>query len=115
MVQGVIIENNHIIDCNPATNKEIARVKCTTPDEISIAIENARSAQQEWAEMSLQERVALVEKACSFWNSEDGGELKMAELITREMVGDLGYCCSETITKSTKQICGKRIKRSDVL
>jgi malonate-semialdehyde dehydrogenase (acetylating) / methylmalonate-semialdehyde dehydrogenase len=88
MVQGVVIEDNHIVDCNPATNEEIARVKCATADEISGAVENARSAQAEWAEYSLEERVALVNKACSFWTTDEGEELKMAELVTREMVGE---------------------------
>jgi hypothetical protein len=38
MVQGVQVENGELVNINPATGKEIGRVKISTPAEVDAAV-----------------------------------------------------------------------------
>lgn len=49
MVQGVLLENGHIVDTNPATGAVIRRVRVSTSAEVDAAIAAARTAQPRWA------------------------------------------------------------------
>ena len=82
MVQGVVIENGHILDTNPATGAVIERVRVSTPSEIDAAVAAARTAQPLWNARSLHERTELVKKACA---ALAGKRQKLAKLITQEM------------------------------
>ena len=54
MVQGVKIEQGHIVDTNPATGAVIQRVRVSTPSDIDAAVAAARTAQPSWNARSLQ-------------------------------------------------------------
>ena len=82
MVQGVVIENGHIVDTNPATGAVIQCVRVSTPSEIDAAVAAARTAQPAWNAQSLEERTELVKKACS---ALAGKRQQLAKLITSEM------------------------------
>ena len=82
MVQGVVIEQGHIVDTNPATGAVIQRVRVSTPAEIDAAVAAARTAQPLWNARSLHERTELVKKACS---ALAGKRQQLAKLITAEM------------------------------
>ena len=82
MVQGVVIEQGHIVDTNPATGAVIQRVRVSTPSEIDAAVAAARTAQPLWNARSLQERTELVKKACAALARK---RQKLAKLITQEM------------------------------
>ena len=82
MVQGVKIEQGHIVDTNPATGAVIQRVRVSTPSEIDAAVAAARTAQPSWNARSLHERTELVKKACA---ALAGKRQQLAKLITSEM------------------------------
>ena len=82
MVQGVKIEQGHIVDTNPATGAVIQRVRVSTPSEIDAAVAAARTAQPSWNARPLQERTELVKKACA---ALAGKRQHLAKLITSEM------------------------------
>ena len=82
MVQGVVIENGHIVDTNPATGAVIQRVRVSTPAEIDAAVAAARTAQPLWNARPLHERTELVKKACA---ALAGKRTQLAKLITAEM------------------------------
>lgn len=42
MVQGVLTVDGYVIDVNPATGEEIARIKCSTAEEVAAAVARAR-------------------------------------------------------------------------
>ena len=81
MVQGVRIEKSHIVDVNPATGDEIARVKVSTTAEVDACITAAKRIQPTWAALGLPERTELVRLACQRIGDIDG----LATLITKEM------------------------------
>jgi len=82
MVQGVKIEQDHIVDTNPATGAVIQRVRVSTPSEIDAAVAAARTAQPAWNARPLHERTELVKKACA---ALAGKRQQLAKLITAEM------------------------------
>jgi len=82
MVQGVVVENGHLVDVNPATGEVIARVPCSTPEDVATAVKAARAAQPQWAAVPLAERVKLL-KAATAALAKDTEELAL--LITQEM------------------------------
>ena len=82
MVQGVVIENGHILDTNPATGAVIQRVRVSTNAEVDAAVAAARTAQPAWNARSLHERTELVKKACA---ALAGKRQQLAKLITSEM------------------------------
>ncbi len=82
MVQGVKIEQGHIVDTNPATGAVIQRVRVSTPAEIDAAVAAARTAQPSWNARPLHERTELVKKACA---ALAGKRQQLAKLITAEM------------------------------
>ena len=82
MVQGVKIEQGHIVDTNPATGAVIQRVRVSTPSEIDAAVAAARTAQPAWNARPLHERTELVKKACA---ALAGKRQQLAKLITSEM------------------------------
>lgn len=57
MVQGVLTVDGYVIDVNPATGEEIARIKCSTAEEVAAAVARARAAQTSWAVRSLERQV----------------------------------------------------------
>lgn len=48
---------------HPATLEPLGEFAVTTPEEVRATVQRARSAQQEWARTSLDERVALMRRA----------------------------------------------------
>ena len=98
MVQGVVIENGHILDTNPATGAVIERVRVSTPSEIDAAVAAARTAQPLWNARSLHERTELVKKACA---ALAGKRQKLAKLITQEM--------GKTLAESLEEV-GVRVR-----
>lgn len=95
MVQGVVIEEGHIIDTNPANGEVLSHVKCTTPDEVDDMVAVARAAQPAWALKSLDDRVALLKAGVAelATKMED-----LAKTITAEM--------GKIISESTEEACG---------
>ena len=84
MVQGVVIEDGHIVDVDPATGEVIARVKCSTPADVTAAVAACAAAQPAWAATPLAARIALLKEACRLLGA-DGKAAALAALITQEM------------------------------
>jgi len=53
---------NEIISTSPLDETELGRIKIATKDEISRAVENARSAFPSWSAKPIEERVELLKK-----------------------------------------------------
>ncbi|CAN5390607.1 aldehyde dehydrogenase family protein [soil metagenome] len=56
-------QTNEIISYNPATGEEIGRVAETSPEEVKLAVENARNAFQIWRKTSFATRKTFIMKA----------------------------------------------------
>ena len=111
MVQGVVIENGHILDTNPATGAVIQRVRVSTASEIDAAVAAARTAQPLWNARSLHERTELVKKACA---ALAGKRQKLAKLITQEMGKTMAESLEEVddnvdMAAYCELLCGNRI------
>ena len=63
MVQGVIIEADHIVDTNPADGSVIARVPISTPAVVDEALQAAKAAQPSWEQTPLSERCERIAAA----------------------------------------------------
>lgn len=58
MVQGVVIEDRHILDVNPATGEVIAKVPVSKPEDVDAVVQKAHEAQKKWSsDYTLEERV----------------------------------------------------------
>lgn len=55
--------SNEIISYNPATGEKIGSVENTSPEEVDLAVENARKAFQTWRKTSFSQRRKIVMKA----------------------------------------------------
>jgi len=99
MVQGVAIENGCLVDTNPSTGEVVGRVKTSSAEEVDAAVARAKGAQPAWAALGLEQRVALLKKACeAIKESKDA----LAALITQEM----GKVASEA-QEEADAACGK--------
>lgn len=76
MGQGVEIDNGYIINKNPATGETISKVKCSTPEEIDLAIQAANEAQESWALLTSSERIAHLKQG-----------LEEVEKVSEKLVG----------------------------
>jgi succinate-semialdehyde dehydrogenase/glutarate-semialdehyde dehydrogenase len=70
-----------IVSFDPATGEEVGRVHHCSATEVVRAVERARAAQKEWAELSLRERAALILRARELILNEMD---EIAQLISRE-------------------------------
>ena len=111
MVQGVKIEQGHIVDTNPATGAVIQRVRVSTPSEVDAAVAAARTAQPSWNARPLHERTELVKKACA---ALAGKRQQLAKLITAEMGKTLAESLEEVgvRVRTTARWREGRIRRS---
>lgn len=82
MVQGVQIQDGHIIDVNPATGEVIDRVKVSTQEEIDSTVAAAVAAQPAWAATPLKKRIALLKGSVKLLAPQAE---ELARLVTQEM------------------------------
>ena len=82
MVQGVVTENGHLLDTNPATGELIAKVRCTPEAEIAAIVAQATEAQRAWAAVPLEKRIALLKTAVASLGAKKD---ELAALIVDEM------------------------------
>jgi acyl-CoA reductase-like NAD-dependent aldehyde dehydrogenase len=83
MVQGVPVENNCLVNLNPATGEEISRVPCTTTEQLDEMVQRASEAQKtSWSKVQSKERIDLLRKGLKEIAKHSD---KLAELIVTEM------------------------------
>jgi len=83
MVQGVIIDDDGcLININPATGDMISKVKCTTPEQLDVIIDTAKSSQKEWRKKSVEERVDILKECIKELTDVSD---QMIQLIVQEM------------------------------
>ena len=83
MVQGVQIEDGHLVNVNPSTGTRIEPlVRVSTPADVDAAVAAARAAQPQWAARSLAERTRLVREAVVAIGADKPA---LARTITTEM------------------------------
>lgn len=83
MVQGVLVDDqNCLVNTNPATGEVISKVPCTTLDELEQRIDEAHTAQIEWRQKSLQERIQILKDCISDLRQVSE---PMVQLIVQEM------------------------------
>jgi len=83
MVQGVLIEDGHLVNINPSTGERIEpRVKVFDNADVDAAVAAARAAQPEWAARSLAERTRRVREAVAAIGADRPA---LARTITSEM------------------------------
>lgn len=72
----------YINDINPANGKIIAKIKCSSKNEIDKAVKKARIAQTEWSKIPISVKAKLLEKCAKDFIKE---KEKIGRLITDEM------------------------------
>jgi acyl-CoA reductase-like NAD-dependent aldehyde dehydrogenase len=83
MVQGVVIEDGHIVDRSPADNTIYAKVPVSTVDEIDASLLAAKEAQPAWNAVPLAQRVALL---CTSVKETLTPQIDaLAEIVVKEM------------------------------
>jgi len=82
MVQGVVIEDGCLVDVNPSTQEVLARVPCSTLEDVTAAVNRAQAAQPLWAAKPLDDRISLLKQAMKKLSEDVDG---LAQLITKEM------------------------------
>lgn len=82
MVQGVLVEDNCIVDVNPATGEVISRVPCSTFEELDDKVKKSRDAFDTWSVMPSAERIQLLRDGLV--KLKEQHEL-LVQLIVREM------------------------------
>ena len=93
MAQGVVIDDdNCLVNTNPATGEVISKVKCTSSEELEEMIATSKSAQKEWRQKSVEERVSML-KDCVNELATYSDEL--AEIIVKEMGKPIGEAKEE--------------------
>ena len=60
MVQGVLVEDNCIINLNPATGDVISRVPCSTVEELEDKLRKSKTAFEAWSLLPSTERIQLL-------------------------------------------------------
>jgi acyl-CoA reductase-like NAD-dependent aldehyde dehydrogenase len=90
MVQGILIEDGHIVVHNPATGLPMHKVKCSTISEVHAAIQAAHVAQVSWARVPLAERVAILKRAVAEIQT-------VAEELTDTIVAEMGKARQEAV------------------
>jgi acyl-CoA reductase-like NAD-dependent aldehyde dehydrogenase len=89
------VVTREIVSYDPATNEELGRVPVRSPEEVAQAVRRAREAQTAWAELSYQERGALVMRARALVLDELE---EIALLISRETGKPVSEAVSMEIT-----------------
>lgn len=78
---------NTVVSLDPATGAPFAETPATAPTDVAIAISKARTAQEEWAARSLDQRLTIIRR---FQRLLFDRRQEMAALITRENGKPLG-------------------------
>jgi succinate-semialdehyde dehydrogenase/glutarate-semialdehyde dehydrogenase len=92
MVQGVLIEDDYLVNTNPATGEVISRVKTTSPEELDSMIESSREAQTLWKALSCEERVSMLKDAIQ---AVKGVSDDLAKSMVHEMGKPIGEAQDE--------------------
>lgn len=99
MVQGVAVEDGHLVDVNPATGEVIGRIKVASAEEVDAAVARAKASQPAWAAQTLEARIALLKQASEQLKGSQG---VLASLTTQEMgkvaseaAEEVDECCSK--------------------
>ena len=79
---AIPVEETEIVSYNPATNKEVGRVKNFSAEEVKEAMEKSRRAFSDWSETSFSERKRIVMRAREVILGEMD---EIARLISDEM------------------------------
>lgn len=89
------IDDKMIIAYNPYDGKEIQRFKTTQADDLKRIVDKSRLAQKEWAELSINQRIKIIEPIVNiiFENSED---------IIHSLVTEIGMPITEARLSTTK-------------
>lgn len=72
---------SELVSKNPATLEDIGSVPITTPDEVKVAVANARRAQDQWYSIGFSERAKYLLKARKYLFENTAS---IAETITRD-------------------------------
>jgi len=99
MGQGVLIEDNHIVNKNPATGEVISHVACTTIQELDEKIAKAKQAAASWADIEASERISLLKKGLA---ALSGKSNRLQELIVAEMGKPLEQAIEEVEDATSK-------------
>lgn len=91
---------NKITSINPATEKILGEVDCSTEEDVNNAVKKARQALPEWKKVSYEEKADLLKKVIEDINKK---KKELAELLTKEMGKPLNEAESE-IKSTPKKI-----------
>jgi acyl-CoA reductase-like NAD-dependent aldehyde dehydrogenase len=81
MTTDLQVSARKIVSVNPATGQVLRELKCADEDEVRAAVERARAAQMEWAQIGVRKRIEILHR---FQQGLLQRKKAIAETITRE-------------------------------
>lgn len=91
MQSSTEVGEEYIIKVNPATLEEFGKIKCNVTDDIPLALQNARIAQNEWMKRSYNDKAVIM-------NNIQEAVVSNIEDIARTICGETGKPKSEAIS-----------------
>lgn len=82
MGQGVCVQDDTIININPANGQEISRVAVTPLGDLDGIVETAKMAQSSWSRLSAQQRINMLKEGLKVLAEKSQ---QVETLIVREM------------------------------
>lgn len=84
--------NENLQSYDPSNGEELGKVTKATAKEIATVVQKAKDAAAEWKQVSLEERLATIQKA---YSAAEPSLHSLAKLLSREMGKDIGRSTGE--------------------
>jgi len=81
MATDLQIAVRRIASVNPATGEVLGELECASESEVSAAVERARAAQRQWADLGIRKRIGVLRE---FQHRLHEKKSEIAEAITLE-------------------------------
>ena len=121
MVQGVRIEDGHIVDEDPSTGDVIDRVRVSSAEDVGRVVEAAKGAQPAWAAVPLDQRIELLRAAVRKLGEDQPGLARLISLemgkVAREAAEEVGGACEkeELLSLIAAANAPERVGRCDIV
>ena len=121
MVQGVRIEQGHIIDDDPSTGDVIDRVRVSSAEDVDRAVDAAKGAQRAWAAVPLEQRIETLRAAVKKLGEDQPGLARLITLemgkVAREAAEEVGGACDkeELLSLIAAANAPERVGRCDIV
>ena len=74
--------NNYLANINPATNECLNRIPNSNANDVALAVKSAKQASVDWQKLTLQERIAWLERIADAMEEKKGEIARLESLDT---------------------------------